>query len=210
MEGDGFPDGFLDFSEDQRIGLAELGASREQVRQLRIALPFIRSCVAGKAKPNDVKGRLQEIEELATGLSRKLMPVDQGSDQAIAMLDAHFWLDDGESDIGIDEQISRVYLPRLQKLARAAKAIREQVGAAQKGRPRSASPESVRAVDRALRTGWLMEHRFDEVPYPSCLEVSRNESSKFYGIACLCFEAAGGNPNPDRAIRAFLGRDEGQ
>ncbi len=204
MDEGGFPDGFPDFNEDQRNGLLRLGVSSEQVKQLRIALPFIRSHVVGKAKPKDVGDRLLEIERLAAELSRKLLPVDDEHTQAIAMLDSHLWLDDGASESGIGEHISRVYLPRLQKLAQAAKATRDEVGPARLGRPNSATPKSVQAVDRALRMGWLMAHQSDDAPYPPCLEVSKNENSKFYGIACLCFEAAGGNPNPERAIRAFL------
>jgi len=57
-------------------------------------------------------------------------------------------------------------------------------------------PESVADFDAGIKA--------NPPPYPVELLPSRDPDSKFAEIVGICYEAAGGNPDPDRAIRNYL------
>jgi hypothetical protein len=196
------------FSQTQRDDLSKLGVTNHQLQQLGMVLPIVRN---EHAQPKAIADNLREIVQLATELSRKLSRPDKTVDQVVALLDAHFWeaeqertRTNSEETLPIGKHVSDRYLPRLIELMDAAKVELERAPKARRGRPNTASPSPVRAIHNALRIGWRSTHCRDNDPYPNALKPSKNDTSAFYKIVSICYEAVDGNPDPERAIKAYL------
>ncbi len=211
MSDDGFQTGRPNFTPEQRQQLADMGVSDEQLRQLRGVLQVIQTCVGEQQQQAAIRVRLGEIEKLAATLSRKLYATNPSTDQAISMLDSHLWLAEQQRGgcaarpaVNIGKHVSDVYLPRLHELMEAAKAESAKVPGGKRGRSNTASWRPVEAIDTALHTGWLEMHQHDNPRYPEVWKPNKSNSSTFYNIVCVCYEAVGGNPYPEKAFRAFL------
>lgn len=168
-----FPQGFPDFTADQRDRLKELGVIEEQVTELRRALMIVRSHVRRPPANNEVAEHLADIERLASELSRKLRPAvipaptpdSRGADceelsrklrtavipDAARLIEERYWpqrpTDDGPT-------VALHLCPRLDALANAAASAIGVVPKGQQARSSASKPEPVRCIDEALHFGW--------------------------------------------------------
>lgn len=220
--------GLPDFTEPQRKRLRQLGVCAEQIAELRYALLTVQMVLAKPAANADVRSHLDEIEEQAAALVRKLCAMQLQSDPeyrtVYALIETKYWQGEMLEEAGAT--VSQHLLPRLQALATAAREASETLPA-KPARWRKADPRPIKRIMEALYAGWSRakgtgvrrtpdyqtpEEAFAAIgqartkPFPKELRASSATGSPFREIAGICYEAAGGGQDydPERAIKAYM------
>lgn len=209
-----------DFSKADRKRLASLGVIPEQVERLRFVLPIIQGlALASPPKRNETRDILSDIEKLADALVKKLgatakhLTPEHGL--VHALLQQKYWASpERMNDSG--PTVEQHIIVRLNALSDAAKQSREELPKNQSRRI-AGNPYPIEQIDTSLRQGWQEKHPAviwvakselqkrigQRAPsqYPELFSVGRNNN--FHEIVRVCYAAAGGTHDPDRAIRAY-------
>lgn len=216
-----------DFTPDQLRHLKSFGLCDVQIVELRTALIEVRRVLLKPAARNDIRKVLKDVEKFSRRLTDTLgaiaAPSNAACAEALGLIEEGYWQGDRLFDDGATSM--HHLLPRLEALAKAARAGITALPN-MPVRHASADPRPVKRINIALRHGWTKAHgswvrstrdpeSFDSAfaeakanpspkPYPDDFLPSRATDSKFSQIVGICYEAVGGIPEQDRAIRNYL------
>lgn len=221
-----------DFTPNHVRDLKALGFCDEQVSELRKALLAVRQVLVKQPKNGETRDLLADVESLSARLLTKLIAIactiDLEHAKAGALIETSYWKQ-RPHDQGNTAMIHLI--PRLRALQEAALYGLAQVPAGQPVRQRSADPAPIERIDTALIYGWFLAHsdgpsysrgtRCEEAEsaaaiqaqdrqprpeYPKVLRPSASPSSAFRIAVGICYQAVGGNSDPERAIKEYMKR----
>lgn len=219
-----------DFSPEHLRELKALRLCDEQVSELRKALLTVRHVLATPAANGATSELLADVESLASGLLNKLDALCLGFDpehnRACGLIETSYW-EQRPDDTGHSAMLHLI--PRLRALQVAAQYGLRQIPSAQPVRRRSADPAPVGRIHSALVYGWSLARaggtsyrrgtrREESEPaaaipqsvapqpqsYPQRLQPSTSPGCDFRTVVGICYDAVGGNADPERAIRAYV------
>lgn len=204
-----------------------LGLCDEQIWELRFALVEVRRALRKPAARNDLSALLDDIADLADKLAHKLWAINAQTDAshgtALGLIEPEYWQGKRLEDDG--PTVAHHLCPRLEALARAARIGREAIPN-KPARHKVGDWRPIARIDAALSDGWARVHAprvgrsecpetvSDMIayakanppapPYPGALRPSSSPRCVFREIVGICYEAAGGNPDPERALKAYV------
>lgn len=198
-----------EFSETHKSDLKRLGVSPPQLKALRQALLIVRE-VTSRAPPNaDVREILAANVTHSKALAQALRVSTsrpEASAAAAAMVGARYWRDPRVAHTG--PSVAAYLVPLLDALTDAA---RDALRSVPKNpvRHKSADPVTIETIANALAYGWEESqtadaHSATREPLPKEFRPNWSKESTFAKIASICFDAVGGNTDPERAIKAYM------
>ena len=219
-----------DFTPDHLRDLKALGVCDEQISELRKALLTVRHALVKPATNGATGALLAEVESQSSDLLNKLHALSLGFDaehnKACGLIETSYW---GQRPDDTGPTAMHHLIPRLQALQVAAQYGLDQIPTAQPVRRRSADPAPVERIHSALVYGWSLGRaggpnyrwgtRCEEsesaaaIPqsdapqpqsYPQRLQPSTSPGCDFRTVVGICYEAVGGNPDPEKAIRKYV------
>lgn len=219
-----------DFTPDHLRDLKALGVCDEQISELRKALLTVRHALVKPAANAATSALLADVESQSSDLLNKLHALSLGFDaehnKACGLIETSYW-EQRPDDTG--PTAMHHLIPRLRALQVAAQYGLDQIPTAQPVRRRSADPAPVERIHSALVYGWSLGRagganycwgtRCEEsasaaaIPqsnapqpqsYPQRLQPSTSPGCDFRTVVGICYEAVGGNADPERAIRAYV------
>ena len=215
-----------DFNAAQRRELASLGLSDIQVQELRDVLDVVRWRLQKPAARNEVKKLLSEVLAASadlTGLLERMAPaIDKAHQGALGILGRTYWLMQTPGDWDLD--LTDHLIPRLQSLHEAAR-LGLHLLPESPTRNKTGAWEPVHVIDQALLLGWLKQnapaesdvHSYGfaemlaygddellELQVPADFRASASPGCAFRRIVGICYAAVGGNPDPERALKAYM------
>lgn len=219
-----------DFTLERVRELKKLGVCDDQIVELRKALVTVRHFLVKLPSNNDTRDVLVNVEKLSSSLLAKLisiaLQIDPEYEKAGSLIEKSYWQQRPDDD----GHTAMVHLiPRLRALKEAAHYGLDQIPAAQPIRQRSADPAPVERIHSALIYGWsiacadgpsygrgtrceesesaatIQQKDGPQRPkYPKGLEPSVSPGCDFRTVVGICYEAVGGNPDPEQAIKRYL------
>ena len=213
-----------EFTRAQLVELATIGVTEIQVDELSAAVSFINLQLVKPAARNDLDSLLREVVSASEKLSRTLKsmtpPIDECHNEAFQILERGYW---GEQPDAWECFFVDHVGPSIDALAQAAK---KGLGSLpqQATRNKTANWYPIKVIEDALLLGWLKMHMTDEerdsvmclaqlfvrvdgveeFQLPDELRPSASPGCAFRRIVGICYAAAGGNPDPERALKAFM------
>ena len=220
-----------EFTPDHVRELKALGVCDEQISELRKALLTVRHTLAKPAANGATSELLADVELLSSALLNKLHALCSGFDpehnKACGLIETSYWQQRPDDTGGTS---MHHLIPRLHALHVAALYGLDQISTAQPVRHRSADPAPVGRIHSALVYGWSlscadgpsygrgarceesasaaviqMQDRPPRPKYPKGLKPSASPGCDFRTVVGICYEAVGGNPDPERAIKEYVG-----
>jgi hypothetical protein len=212
------------FTPEDVIELAKLGVTGVQVEELGKAVSFINLQLIKPAARNAVRTVLDDVASLSDKLGRLIermaRPIDGAHKEAFEIIERGFWgvVQPGALDYFFVDDVR----PRIVALSQAAKSGLESLPKAAT-RNRKADWYLVQVIEDFLVLGWLkMDMPDEEHESVMCLQQlhvnademqellpdefrrSASPDSSFRRIVGICHAAAGGNPDPERSLKAFM------
>jgi hypothetical protein len=185
-----------EFSRDQLEELKTLGLLPEQIEELKKRLVQIQWWLKPGTPIADIRGRWQGIAKPLLLAKRELTRMrdsnlPEGVEAAVRLADA-----------AADHEVVEHLLKAIANFEEAIIAARAKLPAQRRSNSASAFP--IRLIDKALLDGFTRHH---PAPMPPYL-LSPSRSGPFARVAGICYQAAGRNVDPDRAIRKYLKEDD--
>lgn len=201
-----------DFTATQRRELATLGLGPIQVEELRLALVETRRMIRKPAARNDVDSLLGGVLATSDKLARMLQAmgtqIDVSHSQALAMIDSEYWQGERLEDSG--PTVAHHLLPRLAALSDAARVAMQGLPETQT-RHRTGDWRPIKRIDDALFSGWSKVYGLPAAPpYPDDFVPSASPGCAFRRIVGICYAAVGGNPDPERPLKAYVAQANAQ
>lgn len=219
-----------EFTPEHVRRLKAIGVRDEQISELQKALPTVRHALAKPAANGATSALLADVESKSSDLLNKLHALCLGFDpehnKACGLIETSYWKQRPD-DTG--PTAMHHLIPRLRALQLAAQYGLDQIPAAQPVRHRSADPAPIERIHSALVYGWSLtctngasdgrETRCEEsnpaaaIPkgeppprptYPRALKPSTSPGCGFRTVVGICYEAVGGNPDPESAIKKYI------